>query len=254
MGDAAETMRLLLFVLAKDEESQLEKTVCGLQAACAPGSLAGMVLLLAPNATQGCRRVAEALQNADFRVAVEVVVQPSWDFPACVKSVLLDRQISHLLFVASDYYYESSAIADLIARAKECPGSIHRLSRTMPGGGFSSDYNAIEVLLYRLFCVFVRVLYGCRVTDPASAIAVVPERLFRLLKFRQGSLLIGAEWMFALLRSQAAPIVEIPAVTLPRAEGKGFSTVVSRLRYVPVAIRMRFIPLKNIWEEGAFRE
>jgi len=244
-------MRLLLFVFAKNEESQFERTVRGLQAACSPDHVAGMVLFLAQNATGGCLRTAEVLNRADFPIAVEIARQPCGDIPACLKAVLDARaDITHVLFVAADYFLEPAAIAGLIGRAARDPGAVHKFSRALPGGGFSPGYPAGAETLYRLFCAAVRVFYGCKITDPSFFIMAAPVRFFRRIRFKRTSMLFGQEWMYALLRAKA-PVAEIPAVNLPRTEMGGTATLLYRLRYVTIAVAMRLRPMKRIWEKGA---
>ena len=244
------SFHLLLMIFAKNEENQLEKTVRCLQAVCPAEHVAGMVLFLAPNATEGCLRTAKALQNTEFPIPVEVFVQPSYDVPGCVKAVLADRQgISHVLFSAADEYVESSTIAHLITCAAQDRSNIYKLSRTLPGGDFSSDYSRSTVLLYKIFCVFIRILFRSKVTDPVFAVVVAPVHLFLLTRFQVTSLLFYAEWMFALLRRKT-PITEFPALTLPRTEFNAFSSIFSRLRYVPIALRMRFLPKHKIFMKG----
>jgi len=249
----AQGMRLLLFIFAKNEESQLEKTVRGLQAVCPPESVAGMVLFLAPNATKGCLRTAEGLQNAGFLIPIEIFQQASSNIPACVKAVLDGKpDVSHVMHLASDYFMESSAIAGLIESAAQDCGTVYKFSRTVPGGGFSPGYRHGMVPLYRLFCACVRVLYGCGITDPAFFVMVAPVRLFQLVQFRHTSMLYGQEWMYALLRGKT-PIIEIPAVHLPRTEMDNSTTIYRRLRYMSIAVCMRFASKKSIWLKGDLR-
>ena len=246
----AESMRLLLLIGAKNEETQLEKTVRGLQAACSPETAAGMVILLARTATEGCVRTARALQGNAFPIPVETVQQPTDDIPASINAVLGDgRDASHILCLASDYFVESSAIADLIARAEQDRGAIYKLSRALPGGSFSPHYRAGMVPLYRLFCVFIRALYMCGITDPSFTVMVVPVRLFQSIRFRRTSLAFLLEWMYALLRAKI-PIVEIPAVNLPRTEGENSTNLAARLRHAAIAVRTRVVPAKKLWKEG----
>jgi len=246
-------MRLLLFIFAKNEEGQLEKTVCGLQAACSPESVVSMVLFLAPNATEGCLRTANALQNAGFPIPVEVFRQPSGDIPACIKSALEDRRdISHVMHLASDYFLESGVIAGLITRAAQDCGTIYKFSRTVSGGGFSPGYRGGMAFLYRLFCACIRLLYGCKITDPAFFVMIVPVHLFQHVQFRHTSMLYGQEWVYALLRNKT-PIIEIPAVHLPRTEMENSSTIRRRLHYVSIGIAMRFLAIKSIWGKGTIQ-
>ena len=249
MTDPTQPMRLLIVIGAKNEESQLEKTVRGLEAACSPGQVAGIVLMLAQNATEGCRRTADELCSVEFPIPVEAVVDPSRNLPASLKAVLGGRQdASHTLFLAADYFLDSSAVAGLVARAAQDPGTIYKISRAMRGGSFSPDYSPVEVLLYRLFCVFIRILYSCSITDPAFFVMVMPISLFLALRFKQASVPFGVEMMYALLRSKAL-IAEIPADNLPRTEMHNSSTIRQRLRYATIAVGMRFMPRKKFFEE-----
>jgi len=240
-----DNMRLLLVVLAKNEEAQLKKTIHGLQAVCSPENVAGMVILLARMATGGCVRAAFALQNNDFSIPVKTVQQECDDLPACIKAVLNDsHNVSYILCLASDYFLESVAIADLITYADQDRGAIYKFSRALPGGRFSPHYHAVMVLLYRLFCAFIRVLYQCEITDPAFTVMIVPIQLFLSVRFSQNSLMCFPEWMYVLLRAKKN-IVEIPAVNLPRTEMENSSSIATRLRHAAIAIRTRVLPVKK---------
>ena len=246
-------MRLLIVVMAKNEESQLDQTVRGLQNAGLPEQAAGMVILLAQYATEGCLRTAEALQNEGFSIPVEAVRQPVNNLPVSIQIALNDRShITHFLYLAADYFLESEAIAGLIARAVQDRGSIYKVSRALPGGSFSPHYSGVQVLLYRSFCTFVRVLFNCNITDPVFSSLVAPVQLFCLFRPKQTTLAFCSEWMFALLRKKVA-VTEIPVVNLPRTEQEGTSTVFSRLRYVKTALRARFVPMKRLWDEDALQ-
>jgi len=245
-------MRLLLVVLAKNEESQLAKTVRGLQAACAPETVAAIVLLLAANATEGCLRTASQLRGTAFPIPVEIFMQPCADLFASARAAVDSvPRATHVLFLASDYFLESRAVAGLAARAAGNPMVVHKFSRALPGGGFSPGYPAGAVPLYRLFCAFVRLLYGCGVTDPVFPVMIVPVRLLRLFRNKRGSLLAWAEWVFALMRAKT-PIEEVPAESLPRTEQENSSTLLTRLRCAAIAVSMRFAPLERIWKEAFF--
>jgi len=259
MSNPAQYMRLLLIVLAKNEETQLEKTVRDLQTACSPEQVAGMVLLLAQNVTEGCLRTANTLcgewlsRSLGFPIPIEVVQQSANSIPDGIITVLDSRpDASHVLLLVSDGFLESVAVSELIARAAQDRDHIYKISRALPGGAFSPQYCAAETWLYRLFCAFVRLLFGCSITDPAFGVMVVPVHLFQLVRLRHKTLLFWVEWMYALLRSETV-IVEIPAIHLPRTEKEGSSTILSRLRYVTIAIQMRFAPKKSIWTGDILR-
>ena len=247
-------MRLLLFVVARNEESQLIKTVRGLQAVCPPEYVKSMVLLLARDATEGCRRTAGALQNESFPIPVEAIVQPNDNLPGCVKAILKERQgFSHFLIVASDFFLESGAIGDMVTRAARDPDTIYKFSRAMPGGSFGPRYSKLELWLYRLFSAFIRLLYSCDLTDPAFAILVAPASLAISVRLRHSSLLGNIEWLFALLRVKA-PIVEVPAINLPRTEMKESTTFIKRLFYIAIALRIRVVPKKRVWSTSERKE
>jgi len=248
--EPAQDMRLLLIIFALNEESDLEKTVRGLQALCSPELVAGMVLLLAKSATEGCLRTAKALETAGFAIPVEVARQPSRDVLGCVKTVLGSRRhATHIMFLFADYFMESAAIADIIARAAQDRGTIYKFSRALPGGAFTPEYRPGEEWLYRLFSLFVRLLFRCGITDPVFQIMVAPVHLFWPTRFRQTSMVFGIEWVFTLLRNKIS-ITEIPVVQLPRT-GPGYKpTGNHRLHYLPITFRARFAPKKCIWEEG----
>ena len=180
-------MHLLLFVMAKNEEKQLEETVRGLQSVCPGEIVAGMVLYLAPDATQGCLSTARALQSEASRIPVEIFVQPSGDIPAGFKAVLNRRRdVTHVLFLMSDNNIEIGAIVGLIERAAADPDTVYKFSRALPGGRFSSHYSVLEVRAYLLLCAFVRLLYGNRLTDHFFLVGIYPAALPRRRGQRPG--------------------------------------------------------------------
>jgi len=244
-------MRLLLFVLAVNEEAELEKTVRGLQAACSPEHVAGIVLLLAQRASEGCLRTAQALTRAGFPIPTEISVQASRDIPACIKTVLNDgRDVTHMLIAFADYCMDPNDIAGLVARAAKDPGAIHKFSRALPGGTFSPEYRPGELPLYRLFSLGVRALFLRRISDPVFQVIVTPARLFRAIRFRQASMAFGIEWVCTLLRMRV-PVAEYPVVSLPRTGPDYPSHNRHRRYYLPAVFRARFAPKKSIWEASA---
>ena len=243
MNDAAnfsaKSMRLLIFVLASNEEHQLEQTVRGLQEECSPAHVAGIMLFLAPKATEGCLRTAAALEASDAPIPVEIVRESFGNALYTTQEVLRTRKnITHALFLASDYFLETSQIVGMIERAAHDLDHIYKFSRVLPGGRFQPGYPAGAIPLYRLFCAFVRILYGVKVTDPVFFVLIAPVQLFQL-ECREPSILAGTELLFLLLRAKA-PIAEVPAYHLPRTEKKGSTNLAFRLRYVKIALRTRF--------------
>ena len=244
-------MRLLLIVLAKNEELQLVQTIQGLQAACSPETVAGITLLLAHNVTDGCLRTAAELVGAAGQpLPVALVRQPTSDLPACVRTVLDDRRddITHVMFLGADYFLESTAIADLIARAAQDRSAVYKFSRTLPGGAFASHYKPFLIPLYRLFCLFARMLFGRGASDPAFAHGVIPAHVLRGIRYTQTAAMLVVEQMLTLRRLKI-PVVEIPAVQLPRTEHKNSSTFRQRIIYIFSALRIRFAPLNWIWRD-----
>jgi len=249
MSDATKPMRLLIFIGAVNEESQLEQTVRGLAAACSPAHVASLMVSLAPMATEGCIRTAEALEDVSAPIPIEIYRQPVLDCPFSANALLDTRpDITHVMFLASDYDVESATVAGMIARAAQDCDTVYKLSRNLRGGRFSAEYPFGMVASYRLFTLLLRIGFFSRITDPAFFCMVAPVRLFRAVRFREKSVIFGVEWAFTLLRARA-PTAELPAVQLPRTEGAGSSTPLGRLRYVRLAARARFAPLKDIWDE-----
>ena len=243
MNDAATqpatNMRLLIFVLASNEEHQLEKTVRGLQAQCPPEHAAGIVLFLAPKATVGCLRTAAALQDLTAPIPTEILQETTLNTPETIKKAVRARtDATHVLFLASDYFLETSQIVDLIERAARDPEHIYKFSRALPGGRFQPGYPIGAIPLYRLFSFFVRILYGVKITDPVFPVMVAPVQLFQQ-QYAQSSILAGAEFIFLLLRMKL-PMIEVPAFHLPRTEKKGTTNIAFRLRYLGIALRTRF--------------
>jgi len=232
-------MQLLIFVLASNEEHQLEKTVRGLQAECPPEHVAGIVLFLAAKATEGCLRTAAALQDLTAPILTEILQETALTTPETVKEALhAKKEATHVIFLASDYFLETSQVVDIIERAAHDPDHIYKFSRALPGGRFQPGYPIGAIPLYRLFAFFVRILYGSNITDPVFPVMVSPVQLFQQ-QYTQSSILAGAEFMFLLLRMKV-PMVEVPAYHLPRTEQQGTTNIAFRLRYVGIALRTRF--------------
>jgi len=249
MAESTEPIRLLLIVLAVNEELELEKTVHGLQSTCSPELVAGMVLLLAQNATEGCLRTARSLAEAGLPIPTQVVVQPSRDIPGCIKAVLDSRpDATHMMIAFSDYCMESDDLAGLVANAARDRDRIYKFSRALAGGTFKPEYRPGEVRLYLLFCICIRILFWSHITDPVFQVVVSPVQLFQSVRFKFTSMAFGAEWMYALLRRKT-PMVEIPVVSLPRIGPIALTRRNNhRLHYLLAAIRTRFAPKKYIWE------
>ena len=248
MNDAdkqpAQNMRLLIFVLASNEEAQLKKTVRGLQEQCPPAHVAGIVMFLAPKTTEGCLRTAAALQDPSAPIPTEILQETNLTSPDSVKEALRARpDVTHVMFLASDYFLETSQVVYLIEQAAHDLDHIYKFSRAMPGGRFQPGYPFGAIPLYRLFCFFIRILYGSKVTDPVFPVMAAPVQLFQR-QYQQSSILAGSEFMFLLMRTKA-PIVELPAYHLPRTEKRGTTNIAFRLRYVGIALRTRFAKEHN---------
>ena len=241
-------MRICLIIFAKNEQHSLEKTVRDLQEACSPQSVAGMVVFLAPNATEACSATAQALAQELFGIPVQVVVQQPSGVGLSMQTLFSNANFTHVMILSADYFVRPTAVAQLIAHAAQQPDVIYKFSRALPGGSFSSEYSRTKILLYRVFVFCLRILYHCNITDPAFISVLMPCPYMFCVRPRERSVHAGLEWLLIMLRCRV-PVVELAAQNLPRTEQKGSSTVIGRLNYIRIALRVRFAPKKKICRE-----
>lgn len=247
-------MKVVVVIGARDEVHALRETVHGIISACNAEDIARLLIFLAPNATEDCRKEVYTLAAQTLPIPVLAVHEQNDGFATELQQLLREQSdASHAIFWPSDLCYSPQQLAQMIAQAKQNPGAIITLSRLMPGGSLPKDGGAWLNLQRKLFSKLVRLLYFSRQTDPHHGITLFPIRDFVCLNLKEKHMAFLIEYTLCFER-MGLPFVEIPCIQQARIEGKSNMTFARRLRYLAPVLRLRFCRQHKIFRGDGYDE
>ncbi|MCL2300880.1 MAG: hypothetical protein FWC27_12130 [Firmicutes bacterium] len=250
MADTARFRKLAIVLLARDEVVSLRETVQGLQAVCRPEDAARILLFLAPDATEACRREAEQLAARPFPIPNKIVQEKGGAIAAELQQLLRGQaDASHALIWTSDLDAPPAFVALLLEKAKEHPAAAIRPSRLLPGASLPAEKKGFINWRDAAFARLVRILYRSSQTDPYFGLVLFPIHDFVRFDLREKFMSFALEFALCFERL-GTQFIELPLNHQMRQEGKSNLSVLDKLRCFVPMIRVRFLPRKKLFREG----
>ena len=147
---------------------------------------------------------------------------------------------SHLMLMASDLETDPELLPQFIDRMQRGDCDIVAGSRWLAGGGFEG-YGRVRKALNWLFQRSLALLYGTRLTDLTYAYRLYRREVLLDKRIRWEAL--GHAFLLECLLKPlrlGARVVEVPCRWRSRREGTSAGSFCQMLKYVPLALRLRF--------------
>lgn len=238
-----------ILVAARDEVVSLRETIEGLQAACDPADVGRIGICLAPHATREC--IAEAYRLAAQNFPIPVLAgQEQGDMGTGLEMQQLFRtqvDLSHALIWTADQDAPAEHAAKMIAKAKEHPAAVVKLSRFIPGGSLPAEKKGFINFRDKMFAQLVRWFWNMKQTDPHFGLVLFPMEPFLRFNLREPFMSFTIEYVLSFERL-GAEFVEIPLKQQVRTEGESNMKVHNKLRYFVPVIRLRFCAKHKIFK------
>ena len=139
-------------------------------------------------------------------------------------------------------------IGDMISVAKEHPEAIIFGSRWIKGGGFEG-YGGFSKLLNYVFQKLLQILFWTSIKDLTYGYRMGPIDKLLSVTWESTGFPIGTETNLKFLR-MGYEIIEIPAVWRERDQGDSQNSFLTKLKYIPVVLKIRFAPLHSLKSDG----
>lgn len=230
-------------VCATDEENSLIKTVTDINRLCRDVKPEKTVIVLSETATPGCRKAAEYCVSL-FPGNTECIIQkrPGLRGAALDAADIIDS--SHIIGISADYSLSLDNIPIMIEKAEKEPDVIFKNSRFLSKNSFK-DYPKSKFILNVCGQCFLRLLFNTKLTDLTSPLQIMPASLYKTVNWKETGFAFFVEMVLIPLRL-GIKIVELPAVSLPRTEGRSKNSFRQTAHYLTAAIRIRFTPEKRL--------
>lgn len=226
------------FVIGATSESQaLKATVEFLMEKCDPAEIARVLIVRSRNAAAETVAVSDEMERR-YPGKVFGMVQTRPMVGGAIRDGFDTAVSSHILLLPGDLAIDLNAVPVLMAREKARPDGIVKTSRWLQKDGFHR-YPPVRRWMNGCAQLFLRVLYGTRLTDLTNPVQIMPTALYHSIDWRELGFPFLAEMVLCPLRLGTA-FAEIPADCYGRQEGKSNNSFSQTAAYLKTALRIRF--------------
>lgn len=228
---------------ATSEAEALKTTVHTVMQSCAPQDIARVLIMRSENATAECVAACGELERA-YPAKVFGVVQTRPHVGGAIRDGFDTAVSSHILLLPGDLAIDLAAVPVLIEKEKNAPQGIVKTSRWLNQDAFHG-YSPIRRFFNACAQLFLRILYGTRLTDLTNPVQIMPTALYKSIDWQELNFPFLAEMVLCPLRL-GAPFAEIPADCYGRQEGKSNNSFAQTAAYLKTALRIRFTKPENL--------
>ena len=228
---------------AVTETDSLRETVLRVLDVCDHRDLTEIIIGYSQHVTTESLAVVKELAAMECDVPIVTFMQKRRGISGLVDMIDVARG-SHCLLVASDLAQDLSSIALMIESAKKDGSVIASSSRWMKGCSFYG-YGKAKKLLNFAGQLFLRLLFGSRLTDFTNPVQIAPTELYQAIAFENEGFPILIEMVLKPLRL-GYRFKEIPTNCYPRTQGKSNNSFRQTAAYFTTALHIRFMKKKDI--------
>lgn len=231
-----------------NEDTALKKTAGIIFETCSRDDLAELFIFTGLNASPGCLRALEEVQNNEYGIPVTVFHQ-TYKGPGANWNEFFELfKGTHIVTVAADGELDPYQVNEFIELSKAEPDCIIMGSRQLTKHGLD-NYNFIKKILNKGAGVLIRFLYNTKRTEFTQPFFSAPAEIFSAIKWEEQFHPIFMEMILKPLRLGVATR-EIPTVWKKRDNGKSNRGAFYFLPYLKTAFRIRFMKKENILKQG----
>ncbi len=228
---------------AVDETDSLRETVHTLLKVCDHKDLCEIIISYSPRITAECKAVVDELTEMETDVPIITFQQNRKGLAAIVDMVEIARG-SHCILLDSDMALDLECVAKMIEGAKKDGDTIYSSSRWLKGCNFYG-YSKSKHFLNFLAQIFLRILFGKKMTDFTNPFQIVPAELYQSINWENEGFPILIEAVLKPARL-GYNFVEIPTNCYSRKQGKSNNSFRQTAKYLPTALHIRFMKKKDI--------
>ncbi len=233
---------------AVTETHSLKETVYSILSLVDRHDLKEIIIAYSPDISSESRKALDELAAAQTEVPIIIFGQSRPGLSAAIQEAIDRCSGTHCMVVAADLAENLDVIPDLIKCVKEDSNVIATTSRRLKGCTFYG-YNPIRKKLNSLAQVFLRVLFGSRLTDLTNPVQIVPTELYQSINYESTGYTILLELMLKPLRLKKVlgyTFKEFPVNCYARKDGKSGNSFINTLAYLPMALHIRFMKKERL--------
>ncbi|MBQ9945681.1 MAG: glycosyltransferase [Clostridia bacterium] len=229
---------------AVTETETLRKTVHTIAELCTAEDVAEIIIGHPPKAvTKECLAVINELAAEDFPFPV-IPCPDKRPFLSSILDAVDIAKGSHIILCPSDMALDLKCIPEMIESAKRDPDIIASSSRFLPGCTLY-EYGTIKSIINRCAQLYMRILYGVKLTDFTNPYQIAPRELYLAVNFEETGFPFLLEMILKPLRL-GYKFREIPTNCYPRTEGKSRNSKKQMAMYLKTSLHIRFMKKKDI--------
>ncbi len=238
--------KVTIVIGATDESTSLIDTVDTIIKSCNISDIYTFMIIIPDNASPECLDAIEFLSEK-YEGRIQKVVQWYPGIGGAMRSSVEATVSSHIMFLSADMPTELSCVPSMIENAKKYPDSIIKISRWLQKNSFR-EYGNVKKALNFAGQSFLKLLFMSSLTDFTSPVLISPVNIYKSINFSQWGFPCLLEAVLIPLKA-GKEIREIPAVCLPRTEGKSKNSISQYIKFLGTAVKIRFTPIKKLYNE-----
>lgn len=229
-------------ILGAVDEAHSIEIICDYLMETCPEDIAEIIIVKSKNCTAECARCVSSVK-AEYGEKILVITQNRPSIGGAIWDGMELAHGSHTILLASDLAHDMSVVPQMTESAKRAPELICTVSRWL-GGSFYGYSKARKILNY---CaqVFLRILYGVRLTDFTNPVQIAPAQLYKDIEWEDCGFPFLLEMTLKPLRL-GYKFTEIPTNCYPRTEGKSKNSFPQTAKYLGTALHIRFMKKEKL--------
>lgn len=237
-------VRATVMTAAVNEVESLKKTIMTITDTCDPEDLEEFVIVLCDRTTAECRKAAESFLPEYKGIPVRIYEQVLPGLGGALRCAMENSCGSHTILMPADEGIDLDAPARMIELAKKNPDYIISTSRWMKGCHFE-DYGKIKIILNFAAQIFLRVLFGQKLTDMTNPAQLAPVSIYDRIQWESTDYSLMLEMVLKPLRL-GVKFIEIPTDCHKRTEGASGNSPMRTAAYFLTALKVRFMKREDI--------
>lgn len=241
-----EFQSVTIIIGTTDEDEALRKTVDSIMNSCDVKDIGKILMVKPKNASEGCNNAIKAMEEKYQGIAFGLE-QTRPFIGGAIRDGFDAADTSHIMLLPGDLAISLDCVPEMIRRVKEKPDVVSKTSRWLKKDSFH-NYNKTRMVLNRLSQIFLRVLYGVKLTDFTSPVQTAPAEVYRKADWQELNFPFMVEMVLLPLR-MGAKFEEFSVDCYGRQEGKSKNSVKQTALYLKTALRIRFSKRSNLIKE-----
>lgn len=229
-----------------NEKESLMCTVDTIMDTCRHEDIDKLLLVKSKDASEDCNRTIELLEKK-YPDKVQGLEQTRPYVGGAIRDGMDTVTASHTMLLPSDLAISLSCVPEMIERVKQKPDVISKTSRWLRKDSFH-NYNSTRKVLNSAAQVFLRILYGVKLTDFTSPVQTAPTEAYRKSDWQELNFPFLLEMVLVPLRL-GYKFEEIPVECFERQEGFSRNSTKQTALYLKTALRVRFTPKSRLIRE-----